>query len=254
MPRISSNSFAVNSSLQQEIELSSVKAGVTVPISSTGDLGVDLVKVGNAAIDLGQETSSGSIPVVLASDDTVNINIDQVGSVSVDLGQELSASSFPVVISSDQSTVAVTPATGDNAILSSIQEVGIFGHDSGGDYRRLNCSTAGNLKVESELEDHSGSQGNLENASSVVSGDVSTAVDTSNHTLLTLFGNTTDTSNGIIPQISADGTNYYPAGIEIYPDSNGDFYQNFPNITVNNFRIKFQGTATVTATLLHNNH
>ena len=182
MPRVSSNSFAVNASLQQEIELSSVKAGVTVPISSTGDLGVDLVKVGNAAIDLGQETASGSIPVVLASDDTVNINIDQVGSVSVDLGQELSTSSFPVVISSDQSAVAVTPATGNNSTLASIQEVGIFGHDST-DYRRLNCSNGGNLKVETELDNHQGSQGNLDNGTAVLSGDDSTAIDTSNHTL-----------------------------------------------------------------------
>lgn len=220
MPRISNNSFAVNTALQQEIELSAVKAGVSIPITTATDLDMNLVKVGGVAVTLDQQVMTNSIPVVLAS---------------------------------NQSIVNVAPPVASNATLATAQEVAAFGYD-GATYRRLNCSTGGNLKVESELENHSGSQGNLDNSSSVISGDFSTAIDTSNHTLLTLFGNTTDTTNGIVPQVSADGTNYYPAGFEIFPDSNGDFYQNFPNVTANNFRLKYQGTATVTATLLHNNH
>jgi hypothetical protein len=220
MPRISTNSFAVNTALQQEIELSAVKAGVSIPITTATDLDMNLVKVGGVAVTLDQQVMTNSIPVVLAS---------------------------------NQSIVNVAPPVASNATLGTAQEVAAFGYD-GANYRRLNCSTGGNLKVESELENHSGSQGNLDNGSSVISGDFSTAIDTSNHTLLTLFGNTTDTSNGIVPQVSADGTNYYPAGFEIYPDSAGNFYQNFPNVASNNFRLKYQGTATVTATLLHNNH
>ena len=255
MPRISSNSFAVNSSLQQEIELSGVATGVTVPISSSGDLGVDLLKVGGATFDLGQESKAGSIPVTLATDeDAINTNIQSVSGISLDFGQELMAASLPVVIASDQSSVAVTPPTGNNATLSTIQEVGIFGND-GSTYRRVNVSSAGNLKVESELEEHKGTFGNFSNGQSVVSGDNSTSVSVTNATLLTIMGNTTDTANGIVIQVSPDGgSNYYDMDFEIFPKSTGDFVHVLADICVENIRLKYQGSATVTATLLFNNH
>ena len=67
----------------------------------------------------------------------------------------------------------------------------------------------------------------------------------------TVFGSTTG-SAGIIPQVSADGSNYYPAGYLIFPDVDGNFFQKFENTCANNFRLKFQDTATVTATVLSN--
>jgi len=263
MPRISSNSFAVNSSLEQQIELAAVKSGVSVPISTSSELDMNLTQVGGDTISLDQALSAKSLPVVIASDQTaievktgmvdLGVDLTQVGGQSIALGETDMTSCIPVVIADDQTSVSVTPAVANNTTLASAQEVAAFGHD-GANYRRLNCSTGGNLKVETELENHSGSEGNLDNGSSVLAGDVSLSIDTSNKTLLTVFGNTTDTNNGIIPQISANGSAYYAAGYEIWPDSNGDFYQNFPNISVNNFRLKYQGTATVVATLLSNNH
>ena len=225
MSRISNSSFKVNSNLEQMMELSAVKAGVTVPISTASELDMNLTKVNGTAISLGETTASASLPVVLPNDVEASVSLDAIG----------------------------TNAKGSDTTLATALQVGNYGWD-GSNWRQMNVSNGGILKVESELEDHQGSQGNLENASSVVDGDTSTAIDTSNHTLLTCFGNTTDTENPITPQISADGTNYYPLDFDIYPNADGDFYQSFPNITVNNFRLKFNGTATITATLLHNNH
>ena len=225
MSRISNSSFKVNSNLEQMMELSAVKAGVTVPISTASELDMNLTKVNGTAISLGETTASASLPVVLPNDVVASVSLDEIG----------------------------TDAKGSDTTLATAVQVGNYGWD-GSNWRQMNVTSGGNIKVESELEDHQGSQGNLENAGSVVDGDTSTAIDTSNHTLLTCFGNTTDTTNPITPQISADGTNYYPLDFDIYPNADGDFYQNFPNITVNNFRLKFNGTATITATLLHNNH
>tara|TARA_S200002703_G_scaffold156199_2_gene161373 strand:- start:1674 stop:2351 length:678 start_codon:yes stop_codon:yes gene_type:complete len=225
MSRISNSTFKVNESLEQMMELSAVKSGVTVPISTSSELDVNLTQVAGSAVALGETTASASIPVVLANDVEASVSLDAIGA----------------------------SAKGADSTLASALQVGTYGWD-GSNWRQMNVSNGGNLKVESELEDHAGSQGNLENAGEVVDGDTSTAIDTSNHTLLTCFGNTTDTANAITPQISADGTNYYPLDFDIYPNADGDFYQSFPNITVNNFRLKFNGTATVTATLLHNNH
>jgi len=266
MPRISSNSFAVNASLEQQMEIAAVKSGVEFPITTAvgTELDTNLVKVGGTAITLDQQVMTNSLPVVIASDQTavfvknetgdpLDIDVLKFGGTDVTLGEKSMSASIPVVIADDQTPVSVSPATANNATLAAAQQVAVFGHD-GANYRRLNCSTGGNLKVESELENHSGTQGNLSNAASVISGDFSSAIDTSNHTLLTLFGNTSDTTSAITPQVSANGTDYYPAGFDIYPDSNGNFYQNFPNVASNNFRLKYNGTATVTATLLHNNH
>ena len=68
MSRISNNSFKVNSALEQMTELSAVKAGVTVPISSASALDQNLTQVGGASISLGAKASSASLPIVIASD------------------------------------------------------------------------------------------------------------------------------------------------------------------------------------------
>jgi len=52
MSRISNSSFKVNSNLEQMIELSAVKAGVTVPISTASELDMNLTKVNGTAISL----------------------------------------------------------------------------------------------------------------------------------------------------------------------------------------------------------
>lgn len=236
MSRISSSTFKVNSTLQQEMELSAVAPGVTVPIS-TGGSTLDVDVVANT-IGLATETNQTTANASLA-----NIDFNTTG-----LATESTLSFMQVSTTSIDGKIT----NGSDSTLTDVQQNGAYGWD-GSNWRQLNVSTGGNLKVESELENHSGSQGNIQNGA-FTDGSFSTAIDTSNHTLLTLFGDTTVTSNGIQPQISADGTNYYDLDYEIFPNSGGDVYANFANLCANNFRVKFSGAGSATLTLLHNNH
>ena len=195
MPRISNSTFKVNDELQQQMEISAIANGLSIPI-------------------------------------TVN--------------DALSVSSNIVGVDDSAKTSLSTTA--------SALQTGIYGWD-GSNWRQVNVSNGGNVKVESELENHQGSQGNLANADAYTNGSNSVAIDVSNKTLLTLFGNLSDTSNGVQPQISADGINYYDIDYEVYPKfENGDFFQNIDNVAVNHFRLKYNGAGTATATLLTNNH
>lgn len=240
MSRISNNSFKVNSALEQMTEISAVKAGVVFPISSGSTLDQNLIEVGGVAISLGTTTGANSLPVVIASDQG-----------TLDVSDSVAQGSLST-IASDTTSLDTKITAGTDSTLASAQQAGIYGWD-GSSWRQVAVNANGHVKIEAELEAHTGTEGNLDNAASVVSGDTSTVITPTTHTLLTVFGNTTG-SSGIIPQVSADGTTYYPAGYEIYPDLNGDFFQSFSDITVNNFRLKYQDTATVTATVLSNAH
>jgi hypothetical protein len=100
--------------------------------------------------------------------------------------------------------------------------------------------------------DVQGSQGNLNSASSVTSGTTSTAIDVAESKSQAIYGETTDLINSIDIEVSADNTNYYPINYSIYPDSStGNFYQKLDNNPVKYIRLKYNGTATVTATLTH---
>jgi len=240
MSRISNNSFKVNSALEQMTEISAVKAGVIFPISSGATLDQNLKEVNGSTISLGLTTGANSLPVVIASDQA-----------TLDVSDSVAQGSL-TTIAGDTTSLDTKITTGANATLATAQQAGIYGWN-GSAWKQVAVNATGHVKIEAELEAHSGSQGNLSNAASVVPGDVSTAVTPTTHTLLTVFGNSSGTS-GIIPQISADGTNWYPAGFEIYPDMAGDFFQGFSDICANNFRLKYQDTATVTATVLSNAH
>ena len=219
MSRISSNSFKVNSSLQQEIEISSIDPSVTIPISTAS---------------------------------TLDQNLKEVNGSTIDLGETVMASSLPVVIASDQSAVATTNTditSGADATLVSAQQVGIYG-SNGGVWTPMAVNADGQVETVDIDNSHTGSQGNLDNGTAVVIGDVSTTIFTSKKTQLTIFGNHTNFTAEITPQVTADGLTYYSTGFGIYPDSNGDFFHTFENTCTNRFRLKYQGSGTVTATLL----
>jgi len=266
MPRISNSTFKVNDNLEQQIELTAVGPSVTIPISTLTALDVtsNLAEVHGSVITLGQKTSANSLPVTLPSDQgglNVTSNLSYVNGQTISLGQTTNALSIPVVLASDDIPSVSSNIAGvdDSAKISSSTtgsafQVGMYGWN-GSQWRQANVSTTGNLKVESELEPHAGSQGNLANADAYTNGSNTVAIDVSNKTLLTLFGNKSDTSNGVQPQISADGTNYYDMDFEVYPNfTTGDFFQNIENVAVNHFRLKYNGAGTATATLLTNNH
>ncbi len=232
MSRISNSSFKVNSSLEQQVELSAVGAGVVVPISTSGTLDVDVV----------------ANTVGLATESTLLAN----GVAQATATNQVTGNASLANIETETTSIDGKISKGANNTLAFVQQNGIYGWD-GSNWRQANISNGGNLKVESELEDHAGSQGNLDNATAVLDGVTSSVIDTSNHTLITIFGNSTG-SDPVDIQVSADGITYYAVGFGIYPDANGDFYQSLANVCANNIRLKYNGTATVTATLLHNNH
>ena len=238
MSRISNNSFKVNSALEQMTEISAVKAGVVFPISASAALDQNLTEVGGVAIALGSTVSANSLPVVIASDQGTVAVSDSIAQGSLS------------TIASDTTSLDTKITSGTSSTLASAQQAGIYGWD-GSSWRQVAVNATGSVKTVATLDAHTGTEGNLDNAASVVSGDTSTVITPTTHSLLTVFGNTTG-SSGIIPQVSADGTTYYPAGYEIYPDLNGDFFQIFSDISTNNFRLKYQDTATVTATVLSN--
>jgi hypothetical protein len=249
MSRISNQSFKVNSALEQIVEISNTSA---IPVSEDADI----VKWGGVATSLGSKLSAASVPVVLASDQaavpistasTLDVDLDSVSGSAITLGQKVKASSLPVVLASDG---AIT--SGADTTLSAVQQNGIYGWD-GSAWRQVQVSATGVLKTESELETHSGTQGNLDNGSVVVGGDTSTSISTTNKTLISIFGNHSVASAELEVQVSADGTNFYPNGYSIFANSNGDFYTLFEGCA-NNIRLKYTTAGTVTATLLANSH
>jgi hypothetical protein len=109
------------------------------------------------------------------------------------------------------------------------------------------------VTTEAGSASNSGSAGNLNNASSVVSGDFSSEVDVDGSKNITIMGSSTDTSNAIEVHVSpSSGSGFVKWGYDIYPDSSGNFTLQLSGIAVNYIKLKYGGTATVTATALHN--
>jgi hypothetical protein len=101
---------------------------------------------------------------------------------------------------------------------------------------------------------NSGSEGNLDNNQSKISGDFSTEVDVSAGNNLQISGITTDTSGNPIEiwvAHSSAGTKY-KYGYDIYPDINGYFQEKISQTAINYLSLKYSATATVTATVLFN--
>ena len=93
----------------------------------------------------------------------------------------------------------------------------------------------------------------VSNAASVAASDLSGAHDARQHRRLAIFGTTTDTSNNIDIQVSADGVTYYKLGqYSIFPSSD----QSFSLLLDSPFgyiKLKYNGTATVTAIISGSN-
>lgn len=266
MSRISNNSFAVNSSLEQIVEISGGS------ITPSGTQNVDVV--GNT---IGLSTS--------ANQTTANTSLANIDANTSGLATEATAT----IISTDTSSISTDTSSIDAKILQGndaqipntelgLQQVLCYGRDTSGNLDALKTTSNGNLEVEvsgplgSNLSldsvsvviasdqssvpvtfssgTHGGSQANLFSASSVVAGDTSSVITTTSSSKVNIFGNTTDTANSIEVEMSADNTNWYPVGFGIFPDGSGNFAE-FLNRPSNYWRIKVGGTATITATLLH---
>ena len=102
-----------------------------------------------------------------------------------------------------------------------------------------------------------GSQANMNNASSVTSASFSNVIDISTAESVMIFGNTTDGTNSIIVQLSANNSNWYEYQARIYPNfsdasSPYDFQLTLQSVAANYVRLSYATytSATVTATCL----
>jgi hypothetical protein len=264
MSRISANSFLVDAEQRIQMSLSNISpdiAGLTVAQSNadllkcdanaqqgnadvstsnplfvqfnTGGEEVDIVKVNNAAISLAQKNMAASFPVVIASDQSAinvspsegDVDLVKVGGTAIAIGQGAMGASLPVVIASDQSRIDA------NSNLQ-IADVDV---------------SASNRVPTDSRHDVQGTQGNLSNAQSVIATNTSTAVNVEEGASYTIFGNSTDTVNSVDIEVSVDNSNYYPSGLSIFPDGSGNLFTAIQNTPVKYIRLKYNGTATVTA-------
>lgn len=97
--------------------------------SPAGSQDVNLIKVGGAAIAIGQATMAASLPVAIASNQSAiaitsatlatEATLSALNAKFGTLGQKTMAGSAPVVIASDQSAITVQGASADNSTNSS---------------------------------------------------------------------------------------------------------------------------------------
>jgi len=251
MSRISNNSFAVNSNLEQKIDIAAVSAA-GIPI--TGTVNVDVVS-NTAALATSANQSS-----LLSGQSTTNSTLSTIsGAVATSANQTTANTSLASIdteaqaIDASLTSLNAKISQGSDAALTSAQQVLLYARDSGGGLDALQVNGSGELKVTTAggSSSHNGSQGNLMNAVSASNGTLSNVITTTSSNSVNIFGSTTGTG-GITVEISADNSNFYSVGFSLFPDSNGQFASSFPNTISNYWRIKATETATITATLLHN--
>jgi hypothetical protein len=205
-----------NSSFKVNSSLEQIVAvSGSVDVTATAELPMNLKQVDGVSVQLGQTAMSSSIPVNIASDQTdLLMDLNKVGGSPFGQGQNTMLSSVSVAIASDQSSVPVSFSASTN----------------------------------------SGSEGNLDNGTSVLTGDFSSEVDVDSKKNLTITGVTTDTgSNPIEIHVAhtSAGTKYKYA-YDIYPDSSGNFSENLSNVAINYIYLKYTTSATITASVFSN--
>tara|TARA_R110001632_G_scaffold20075_2_gene60487 strand:+ start:1399 stop:2091 length:693 start_codon:yes stop_codon:yes gene_type:complete len=228
MSRISSRSFAVNSSQQQIVELGSI-----------GEVEIDVVQSDrtllncNASLQLAGSDISDTNPLYVINTDAANMETNsnlRIAAADVDDTNRVPCQSNLQVLGVDVDDTDRLP------VKSTLQ---IGGVDVSG-ANKVPVTLTGGV---------SGTEANLDNAFSVISGDTSVIVNV-NSDKHNIFGNSTDSTNAINVQISADNSNWYSMGIDIFPDSGDGDFQLSLDMPIQYIRLKYNGTATVTATVI----
>ena len=250
MSRISSRSFAVNSDLEQKIEVSSISlsGGDSMTVSQATHDNLNC----NANIQQGDADVSSSNKLYVqnntAGDFKADANIQQ-GDADVSVSNKLHCQST----AADAFLVNANVQQGDADVSGSnklhVQSDARANFAVNATMQVGGTDVSGSNKVPVELSTGvSGTQANLNSASSVSNGTFSTAVNV-NARVHNIFGNTTDTTNDIEIHVSEDNTNYYPLDYSIFPPSSGNFQQTV-DAPAKYLKLKYLGTATVTATVL----
>lgn len=243
MSRISANSFLVDAEQRIQMSLSNISpdiAGLTVAQSNA-----DLLKCDANAQQGNADVSTSNPLFVQFNTGGEEVDIVKVNNVAISLAQKAMASSFPVVIANDQSSIPVAPSEGDVDLVKVGGTAIAIGQAAMG--ACLPVVIASNQSAVPVSQSVAGSQGNLSNAQSVVASDFSTAVDVSAGSSYTIFGSSTDTANNVDIQVSVNNSNWYPSGMSIYPDGSGNLFTALMNTPVKYLRLKYNGSATVTA-------
>lgn len=218
MSRISSSSFAVNNSLEQKVEVTNASLNVS---DIGANLSLGLINSGTASI----VTNTANIPAI---------------------GQSTRANSLPVALPTDQTVNNNIAQIGGQNIQ--------MGQQVRGDSIPVVIASNQQALTVTLSDSNSGSEGNLDNAHSKLSGDFSSEVDVSSGNNLQISGITSDTSGNPIEiwiAHSSGGTKY-KYGFDIYPDSNGYFSEKISQTAINHFSLKYSVASTVTATVLFN--
>ena len=229
MSRISSRSFAVNSSQQQIVELGAIDSSISVDVKQSDRTQLNC----NASLQLAgsdvDDTNQVPVKNTNSSDMEVNSNL-RINSLDVD-------DTNRVPTQSNLQIGGVDVDDTDRVPCKSTLQIG--GVDVSG-ANKVPVTLTGGV---------SGTEANLDNAFSVISGDTSVIINV-NSDKHNIFGNSTDSTNAINVQISADNSNWYSMGIDIFPDSGDGDFQLSLDMPIQYIRLKYNGTATVTATVI----
>ena len=275
MSRISSSSFKVNSDLEQLVSITNTSLAVSDSAAQASLSNIDTSTSASSSALSNIETSSSNMDSSLSNIDSTNSSIESntastasgISSVAANTanipsqGQAAKTASLPVVIASDQGALNVDLDSVNGASLTLGQAVAgncipvvLPAADTNINIASLNGSAVGSALPVTMSATNSGSEGNLDNSSSVSSGSFSSEVNVGSGSNFQISGVSTDTGgNPIEIHIAhSSGGTKYKYSFDIYPDSSGFFEQKISQTAINFLSLKYSSTATVTATVLFN--
>jgi len=149
------------------------------------------------------------------------LHISQAGDLQVEIsglestGQEAMADSLPVVIASDQSTVDTSNAnitSGSDATRTQVQQVCLYAW-SGTQFRRLETDLSGATSGLAVRHLKRSPVTTSQTINAPANGTATfTAADTSGHSRLSFYGNTTNTTDPLEVHVSDDNATFYKDG------------------------------------------
>ena len=272
MSRIVSNStFAVNSNLEQLVSVANTTLAVadttaqgslsTIAGAVSGsEMQVDIVS-SSGTISTSDSTAQSSLSTIAGAVSGGEMQVDIVsssGTISTsDSAAQASLSTIAGAVSGSEVQVDIVSAPTLNVSDSTAQgSLSTLAGAVSGSEMQCDIVSSATIPVSMTNANNSGSSGNLVNAASKSSGDFSSEVDTRNAKNITITGVTTDTAANKIELFTAhsSGGTKFKFNFDIFPDSNGNFFESLNGIAVNYLYLKFSNStpATVTATALFN--
>ena len=254
MSRISSSSFKVNSDLEQLVAITNTTA---IPTSDSIAQS-SLSSIASNTTGLAGCVSGGELQVDVVSSAAIavtNSDLTSLGGCVSGSEVQVDIVSAPTLAVSNAGLTALSGAISGSEVQCDIVSSAAIAVTNSDLTDLGGCVSAGRVLVTTEAgsSNNNGSKGNLSNAASVTSGTFSSEIDTRASKNITILGVSTDVNNQIEIHISANsGSDYVKYQYGIFPDSSGNFSASLPNVAINYIKLKYTGTATVTATLLHN--